>query len=83
MFYGATLGDIPKLAARKVFWNQLSLLGSTMGTEQDFAGLLRLFDEHQIVPVVDEMFPLAEGEVALRRMDQGQQFGKIVLNINS
>jgi NADPH:quinone reductase-like Zn-dependent oxidoreductase len=81
VFYGATQGDVPMLAARKVFWKQLSLLGSTMGTEQDFASLLRFFDEHQIVPVVDEVFPLAEGEAALRRMDQGQQFGKLVLKV--
>ncbi|WP_022822723.1 zinc-binding dehydrogenase [Hymenobacter norwichensis] len=82
VFYGATHGNIPTLVARKVFWNQLSLLGSSMGTEQDFAGLLRFFDEHQLVPIVDEMFPLAEGEAALRRMDEGQQFGKLVLKIN-
>jgi zinc-binding alcohol dehydrogenase/oxidoreductase len=83
VFYGATHGNIPTLVARKVFWNQLSLLGSTMGTEQDFAGLLRFFNEHQIVPVVDEIFPLSEAEAALRRMDEGQQFGKLVLKINN
>ncbi|TGE22461.1 alcohol dehydrogenase [Hymenobacter aquaticus] len=81
VFYGGTLGAIPQLSPAKVFWKQLSILGSTMGTEQDFAAMVALFEQHQLVPVVDQVFPLAEGEAALRRMDQGQQFGKIVLKI--
>ena len=83
VFYGATQGDVPDLAARKVFWKQLSLLGSTMGTEQDFAAMVQLFEQHQLVPVVDETFPLAEGEQALRRMADGLQFGKLVLKIKA
>ena len=81
VFYGATQGDIPNLAARKVFWKQLSILGSTMGTEQDFAGLLALVNEQKLVPHLDEIIPWHEGEAALRRMDDGAQFGKIVLRI--
>ncbi|WP_426492786.1 zinc-binding dehydrogenase [Hymenobacter sp. 102] len=81
VFYGATHGDIPELAARKVFWKQLSLLGSTMGTPQDFAGMVALFEQHHIQPVIDEIFPLADGEQALRRMADGLQFGKLVLKI--
>ena len=82
VFYGATQGDIPDMAARKVFWKQLSVLGSTMGTEQDFADMLALVSEHRLVPFVDATFPLAEGEAAMRRMDEGAQFGKIVLEIS-
>ncbi|MBT9391543.1 zinc-binding dehydrogenase [Hymenobacter sp. NST-14] len=83
VFYGATQGDVPELAARKVFWKQLSLLGSTMGTEQDFKYMVELFEQHQLVPVVDETFPLSEGEQALRRMADGLQFGKLVLKIKA
>ncbi|MBF9220229.1 zinc-binding dehydrogenase [Hymenobacter ruricola] len=81
VFYGGTLGAIPDLPPAKVFWKQLSILGSTMGSPQDFEDMLALVTEKQIVPVVDEVFPLAEGEAALRRMDAGVQFGKIVLKI--
>ena len=81
VFYGGTLGAIPQVPPAKVFWKQLSLLGSTMGTEQDFDEMLALVAEHQIVPVVDEIFPLAEAETALRRLEAGQQFGKVVLQI--
>ena len=81
VFYGGTLGAIPQLPPGKVFWKQLSLLGSTMGSEQDFEDMLQLVTEKGIVPVVDEVFPLAEGEAALRRLDAGAQFGKVVLKI--
>jgi zinc-binding alcohol dehydrogenase/oxidoreductase len=81
VFYGGTLGNIPDLPPAKVFWKQLSMLGSTMGSPQDFDAMLALVTEKNIVPVVDEVFPLAEGEAALRRMEAGAQFGKIVLRI--
>jgi zinc-binding alcohol dehydrogenase/oxidoreductase len=81
VFYGGTLGNIPDLPPAKVFWKQLSILGSTMGSPQDFAAMLALVTEQQLVPVVDEVFPLAEGEAALRRLEAGAQFGKVVLKI--
>jgi len=52
-----------------------------MGTEQDFEDMLVLVTEKDIVPVVDEVFALAECEAALRRLDAGAQFGKVVLKI--
>ncbi|MDO7849481.1 zinc-binding dehydrogenase [Hymenobacter sp. M29] len=82
VFYGGTLGNIPDMPPAKIFWKQLSILGSTMGSPQDFDDMLALVSEKQIVPVVDEVFPLAKGEAALRRMDAGAQFGKIVLKIS-
>jgi NADPH:quinone reductase-like Zn-dependent oxidoreductase len=81
VFYGGTLGNIPDLPPAKVFWKQLSILGSTMGSPEDFDAMLALVTEKNIVPVVDEVFALAEGEAALRRMEAGAQFGKIVLKI--
>ncbi|QIX60247.1 zinc-binding dehydrogenase [Hymenobacter sp. BT18] len=81
VFYGGTHGAIPQVPPAKIFWKQLSILGSTMGTEADFAQMVALVEHHRIVPAIDEILPLAEGEQALRRMDQGLQFGKIVLQI--
>ncbi|GAB3307294.1 MDR/zinc-dependent alcohol dehydrogenase-like family protein [Hymenobacter tenuis] len=81
VFYGATQGDIPDMAARKIFWKQLSVLGSTMGTEADFNAMVEFVEQHKLVPVIDEVFPLADAEQALRRMDDGLQFGKLVLSI--
>ncbi|GAA3917410.1 zinc-binding dehydrogenase [Hymenobacter algoricola] len=82
VFYGGTLGAMASLPPAKIFWKQLSILGSTMGTDEDFAALIRFVAEHRLVPVVDQVFALAEGEKAMRRMDGGQQFGKIVLRVS-
>jgi NADPH:quinone reductase-like Zn-dependent oxidoreductase len=81
VFFGGTLGAIPQVPPAKVFWKQLTILGSTMGTEQDFADMVNLIEEKQIVPVVDQVFPIAEGEAAIRRLANGAQFGKVVLKV--
>jgi NADPH:quinone reductase-like Zn-dependent oxidoreductase len=77
--YGATLGVTPELVARRIFWKQLDVLGSTMGSPQDFREMLALFGQGGLHPVVDRVYPLAEAGAALRRMDDAAQFGKIVL----
>lgn len=79
VFYGATLGAISQLPPAKVFWKQLSILGSSMGSERDFDAMLAFVDKYQLVPVVDKVFPLADGEAALRYLEAGQQLGKVVL----
>ncbi|RYE27453.1 MAG: alcohol dehydrogenase, partial [Sphingobacteriaceae bacterium] len=79
VFFGGTAGGLPALDARIIFWKQLQILGTTMGTQEDFKNMLDLINEHKIVPVVDEVFALAEAEKAVRKMDNSAQFGKIVL----
>jgi NADPH:quinone reductase-like Zn-dependent oxidoreductase len=77
--YGATLGAVPDLQIRRIFWKQLSVLGSTMGTNAEFVDMLKWFETGAIQPVVDRVFPLAEAGEATRHMEQAEQFGKIVL----
>ncbi|MEZ5653582.1 MAG: zinc-binding dehydrogenase [Burkholderiaceae bacterium] len=79
--YGGTLGNWQDVSPQVVFFNQIDILGSTMGSDQDFAAMLAFVNQHRIVPVVDSTHPLAEGNEALARMDEGGQFGKIVLTI--
>jgi zinc-binding alcohol dehydrogenase/oxidoreductase len=79
--YGATTGPIPQLEIRRVFWKQLSILGSTMGTPREFAAMLELYASSGIRPIVDRSFPLAEAAAAHLRMEEAGQFGKIVLAI--
>lgn len=81
VFFGATTGNPPGLDLRKCFFRQITLLGTTMGSPADFAGMVRFVAEHKIIPVVDRSFPLAETESALRLMEAGAQFGKIVLTV--
>jgi NADPH:quinone reductase-like Zn-dependent oxidoreductase len=80
-FYGATLGNPKELIWRRVFWKQLSVLGSTMGHPSDFAAMVAMVNEHKIVPVVDSVYALADANAALARMAAAEQFGKIVLKI--
>lgn len=81
VFFGATTGNPPGLDLRKCFFRQITLLGTTMGSPTDFAGMTDFVTRHKIVPVVDRVFPLAETEQAFRHMEAGAQFGKIVLKI--
>jgi zinc-binding alcohol dehydrogenase/oxidoreductase len=80
--YGGTAGNPSVLAIRKVFWNQLNLLGSTMGSPRDFAAMTSLVADHGIRPVIDEIFPMSQGVDAFQKMDGGGQFGKLVLSVS-
>lgn len=79
--YGGTLGKIDGLSPQILFWKQISILGSTMGTLEEFKQMLRFVEKHRIVPVVDAVFKLEEGNKALQRLEDGKQFGKVVLKI--
>ena len=79
VFYGGTQGPITTLNPQKIFWKHLSILGTTMGTQAEFAAMLDLFLTYNIRPVIDEVFDMADAEKAIRRMDNAAQFGKIVL----
>jgi len=79
VFFGATAGNPPELNLRRIFWKQLNLLGTTMGNEQDFARMIRLFETHRIQPLIDQVFPFSRFRKAYQRMMEGRQFGKIVL----
>ncbi len=77
--YGATAGPPPRLDLFKLFWKQLHLIGSTMGSPEEFQRMVEFVNQHQLKPVVDEVLPLAEGNQALERMKSSSQFGKLVL----
>jgi NADPH:quinone reductase-like Zn-dependent oxidoreductase len=78
---GATTGPNPKAALHRVWWKQLTILGSSMGAKADFEGVYELVASGLAKPVVDSVFPLAEARAAHERMESGEQFGKIVLRI--
>lgn len=78
---GSHAGNDATLNLRQLFWNQVTILGTTMGTASEFAALLGLLETGQVRPAVDRVFPLAEAGAAHRRMDEAEQLGKIVLEI--
>jgi NADPH:quinone reductase-like Zn-dependent oxidoreductase len=81
VLYGATKGNPTLVVSRRIFWKQLNVLGSTMGSPEDFAAMMEFVRRHKIRPVIDRVFELAHGEAALRWMDDGKQFGKIVVKV--
>lgn len=81
--FGGTTGNIADVAPSKIFFKQLVIFGSTMGTEREFADMVAFVSQKKLTPVLDEVFPLADAEQALRKMDTGQQFGKLVLTISA
>jgi NADPH:quinone reductase-like Zn-dependent oxidoreductase len=78
--YGATTGAAERVEVRRIFWKQLNVMGSTMGTSADFAAMVQLFASG-LRPIVDRVMPLDRAADAHRRMEDAQQFGKIVLKI--
>lgn len=79
--FGGALGKWSPLSPQLIFWKQLSILGSSMGSPQEFGRMLAFVEKKEIVPVVDSVFPLAEGNLAMEKLASGRQFGKIVLSI--
>jgi NADPH:quinone reductase-like Zn-dependent oxidoreductase len=79
--FGATRGPVPNLVMPLIFLKQLDILGSTMGNAEEFEQMLSFFKKHEIRPVIDRSFPLEQASEALKRMQAGDQFGKILLEI--
>ncbi|HWU22109.1 MAG TPA: zinc-binding dehydrogenase [Nocardioides sp.] len=79
---GANRSDQAGLAVRPFYFGQYDLLGTTMGSPRDFAGLISLIDEHHLPPpVIDRSFPLDRAAEAHVHLESGAGFGKVVLDI--
>jgi len=76
---GNTSGPKAEIDIRFIFGKQISLIGSTMGSHQDFHDLLELLGSGKIKPVIHQVMPLSEGCDAYKMMEEGRHFGKIVL----
>jgi zinc-binding alcohol dehydrogenase/oxidoreductase len=78
---GATTGPNPPAALHRIWWKQLSILGSSMGTPEDFEHVYALVASGKARPTVDRVFPLADARAAHERLEAGEQLGKIILSI--
>ena len=79
---GATSGDAPaKAELTKIFFKQLRVIGSTMGTRQELERLATFVTEQGITPVIDRTMPLADARDGFARMAAGEVFGKIVFTV--
>lgn len=80
---GATTGPLVETDLRRMFWNQWTLMGSTMGSESEFAAVVAEVAGGRLTMPVDSVFPLERGREAFERLASGQQFGKVVLRVRS
>ena len=77
---GATSGHLASVDLRRVFFLQLEILGSTMGTRDELAALLSLCVSRGLRPMIDSTFPFADARAAFERLESGDVFGKVVLD---
>ena len=77
---GSTGGHLAQIDLRRVFFLQLEIVGSTMGSREELAELAGLMAERGIRPVIDSVYPFSEAAAAFARLESGEAFGKIVLD---
>ena len=80
MTCGATTGGDATTDLTRVFWNQLSILGSTMGDMAEFREVVRMFDLGHLIPVVDRAVAPSDAASAWGRLETGAQFGNLVVD---
>jgi NADPH:quinone reductase-like Zn-dependent oxidoreductase len=80
---GATTGATPPTNIQRIFWNHLKIFGSTLGDRAEFNEVLSFMAASRTKPIIDQVFPLRDAALAQQRMEQGKQFGKIVLRVGS
>jgi NADPH:quinone reductase-like Zn-dependent oxidoreductase len=79
---GITTGAKAETNLQALYWNQLTIMGSTMGSDEDFRRMLQAVTIAKLKPVIDSVEPLENIRVAMGKMEAGEQFGKIVLRIS-
>ncbi|MCY8564061.1 zinc-binding dehydrogenase [Bacillus sonorensis] len=80
--FGASSGDSIELPLRALFFPQISIIGTSMGSLEEFKDMIQFMERHSLQPIVDKVFPLADAAEAFHRMMNGEQFGKIALLID-
>jgi len=78
---GATSGPQVTTDVRRLFWNQWTIMGSTMGNDAEFDAVTDWLREGELMPIIDHVYPLDEARDAFERLQNVEQFGKIVLEI--
>lgn len=81
VIYGGTRGTMDGISPQRIFWKQLDILGSTMGSPDDFKQMLDFVNLHQIRPIISHVFPLEKVNDAMALIAEGEQFGKVCLEM--
>lgn len=79
---GGTSGHTVETDVRRLFWNQWTLMGSTMGSQAEFDAITTEFIAGRLSATIDSVFPLEQGREAMERLASGARFGKVVVRIS-
>ncbi|MEK4362140.1 zinc-binding dehydrogenase [Paenibacillus sp. FSL M8-0212] len=79
VMYGASSGDDLTVPIRSIFFPQISLIGTSMGSREEFIQMLQWVEQHDIHPVIDGVYPLQDAVKAFERMENGEQFGNLAI----
>ena len=79
---GGTSGPMVQTDIRRLFWNQWTIMGSTMGSDSEFAAVVKELAAGRLLPPIDSEFPLERGADAFARLKSGEQFGKVVVTVS-
>ncbi|WP_026690145.1 zinc-binding dehydrogenase [Alteribacter aurantiacus] len=80
--FGSSTGDEIEIDLRKFFYGQFNMLGSTMGSGEEFSAMLDFIQTHRIKPIMDRVYPLHKYQDAFDRLQEANQFGKIAFTIS-
>ncbi len=78
---GGTTGPMVVTDVRRLFWNQYKIMGSTMGSADEFRKIVAVLGQGKLRPTIDSVFPLDQGRDAFQRLRSGEQAGKVVVRI--
>ncbi|HTR19385.1 MAG TPA: zinc-binding dehydrogenase [Gemmatimonadales bacterium] len=78
---GATTGPLVVSDVRRLFWNNLTIMGSTMGNAAEYQEIVRVLGTGALRPIVDHVYPLSQVRAAFERLQRGEQLGKITVEI--
>ncbi|MGD6888142.1 zinc-binding dehydrogenase [Bacillus mobilis] len=79
--FGASSGDKIELPLRALFYNQIDIMGTSMGSREEFNEMIKFIENYKIKPIIDKVYSLEEAIQALSRMEQSEQFGNIALRM--
>ena len=80
---GATTGPMVETDVRRLFWNQWSILGSTMGNDAEYDAIVDELRAGRLQPPIDRVYPIAESRAAFERLQRAEQFGKVVISVDA
>jgi len=81
VIYGSTTGRPEQIDLFRLFWSQVSIVGSTMGNDEEFSQMTQFVADHEIQPTIDKTYPFSEGIEAIQSMASSDQFGKVLIQI--